>query len=303
MSAEGTESTSTALGRRRLLRGGAVLATAAAGAAAVAMAPATAHAADGDPLVAGETTEATAETTLRIGGEAGDNAPALGLENADGPSLRLQPLSSTWPGELQPGEMAGTDLGPIVGVETPDGVTTTYLITAVDLANVATPFAARPSRILDLRTEAGRDAIVRRKSAGSLATDGRLRAGEWIDIAIILTGSDYSLEAVFGNLTVTGPLRAGYATLYPPGIPTGTSSLNFAAGQTVANAAFVGTGEVQGAHVVRLSTTADAWLLLDITGGITQGNVQTPLKEAARAQGGRASLVRRLRTALGRAAR
>ncbi len=142
---------------------------------------------------------------MTVGGDLGGVEPALALENADGPSLRMNALSHTWAGQLAVGEMAGTDLGPIVGVETAFGATTTYLVTGVDLANMATPFASTPTAILDLRTEAGRANIVRRSSAGALAADGKLRAGQWIDVTIAFTGPDFSLDAVFANLTVVRP--------------------------------------------------------------------------------------------------
>lgn len=286
------------IGRRGMLRGGALLAGAAAGAAVVAATPQTADAADGDPLLIGEPNAGTDTTTLTVGGGDGGAAPALALQNADGPSLRLQNLSHAWAGQLEVGEMAGTDLGPIVGVDVEDGLTTTYLVTGVDLANVATPFASPPSRVLDLRTAAGRNSILRRSSANALASDGKLRAGQWIDVAMVLTGADYHMAAAFGNLTVTRPAAAGHAVLYPPGVRPITSSLNFTAGQTVANAAFVGTEIVQEHHALRLFTTADAWFILDITGGVTRGSVQTPLAQAARQAGGREALVRRLRKAV-----
>ena len=116
-------------------------------------------------------------TTLTVGGDTGGVEPALALENADGPSLRMNALSHTWAGQLAVGEMAGTELGPIVGVETAFGATTTYLVTGVDLANMATPFASTPTRVLDLRTEAGRASIIRRSSPDAMAADGKLRAG------------------------------------------------------------------------------------------------------------------------------
>ena len=169
---------------------------------------------DGDNLVLGQGNAATVATTLTVGGDVGGVEPALALENADGPSLRMNALSHTWAGQLAVGEMAGTDLGPIVGVETAFGPTTTYLVTGIDLANMATPFASTPTRVLDLRTEAGRAAIIRRSSPGALAADGKLRAGQWIDVPVAFTGPDFTLDAVFANLTVVGPRpRRGRAAL------------------------------------------------------------------------------------------
>lgn len=288
------------LARRGLLRGGAALAGAAAGALAIGAATAApAHAADGDSLTIGEENDGETATALTIAAGA---EPALSLNNDDGPSLRLQPLASDWPGQLAPGEMAGTDLGPIVGVDTPEGAVTTYLVTGVDLVDVPSPFVSGPTRLLDLRTVAGREAIRRRSSANALTADGKLRAGAWIDVATVLTGSDYTLEAIFANLTVVGGVRPGYASLYPPGAWPGTSTVNFVKDQIVANGTFVGTSVVLGFHCVRIYTTSDAHFLLDVTGGVARGNAPVPggQQAAARSARSRTSLVKRIAKAFGR---
>ena len=166
---------------------------------------------------------------------------------------------------------------------------------------MATPFASTPTRILDLRTESGRANVIRRSSSGALAADGKLRAGQWIDVAVSFTGPDFTLDAVFANLAVIKPVRGGHAVLHPPGVKPATSNLNFAAGQVLANAAFVGAGVVQQHHAVRLYTSADAWYLLDISGGLTRGVAQAPLAQAqvTRAASGRVTLADKVRKALG----
>ena len=292
-----------ALPRRGLLRGGAVLAGVAAG-AAVAMLPSPAAAADGDNVVLGADNAASTTTSVTIGGDTGSSSAALSVTNVDGPALRLEPLPDGWTGQLEIGDLAGSDLGPIVGVDTLSGTATTYLVTGVDLANVPSPFPSEPKRLIDLRTASGRSAIIRRSSSTALAADGKLRAGQWIDIGIVLTAPDYVLDAIFANLTVVAPAGSGFAQLYPPGVRPGTSSINYVTGQTLANAAFVGTGAVLGQHAVRLYTSRDAWFLVDVTGGVSRGSVSTPLQQArARAAGGRAALNRRLSKALGQVKR
>ncbi|MEZ5217291.1 MAG: hypothetical protein R2715_12110 [Ilumatobacteraceae bacterium] len=65
--------------------------------------------------------------------------------------------------------------------------------------------------------------------------------------------------AVFGNLTVVGADRAGYATLFPcdEGLPTPlTSNVNFGAGQTIANG-FVARTDADGDLCVAPNATAD----------------------------------------------
>jgi hypothetical protein len=296
-----------AMRRRDMLRRGAVLAGS-AGAAVVALKPGSANADDGDNLVLGQPNTSSVVTTLTVGGDGGGTEPALALENADGPSLRMNALSHTWAGQLAVGEMAGTDLGPIVGVETPFGATTTYLVTGMDLANMATPFASHPTRILDLRSEAGRANIIRRSSTSALAADGKLRSGQWIDIAVAFTAPDFSLEAVFANLTVVGPARSGAAVLYQPGVQPPVATVLFSPRQSLANAAFVATGEVMHHHAIRLSTKrSDAWFMVEISGGLAKAGVQIPLAQAqaqlakpSRAPRGRAALIDKVRQALGR---
>ena len=101
------------LQRRRLLRGGALLAGAAAGAVAVTAAGATkAEAADGDPVIVGTRTRAPTQPASR----STTTGPDLGLANGDGPSLRLSPLANDWEGSLDAGEIANTYAGPLIGV-------------------------------------------------------------------------------------------------------------------------------------------------------------------------------------------
>lgn len=289
----------TTVGRRGLLRRAAVVAGVGVGAAAALTAlPGTAVAADGDGMELGSSNAADSTTSLTIGGADGGAAPALSLENAAGPSLKLQPLSAAWGGQLEVGEMVGTDLGPLVGVDLPGGLTTTYLVTGTDLATVPTPFASSPARKLDLRTSDGRSSIVRRSAPDALTTTGKLRAGQWIDIGLAVTGDDYALQAVFANLTVTDAATTGWAALYPPGVRPNASTINYARNQPLANFAFVATGVLQGYHTVRLYTTAEAWFVLDVSGGITVGNSVTPLAQAARAKGGRLALIDKVRRVL-----
>ena len=205
-----------------------------------------------------------------------------------------------WSGQLEIGDLAGSSLGPLVGVDTLDGTTTSYLVTGVDLGNVPTPFPSEPKRVLDLRTAAGRDSIIRRSSPTALTSEGKLRAGQWIDIGIAFTASDYVLTAIFANLTAVRPVSGGYATLYSPGVRPTTSSINFRTVETIANAAFIGTGSVLSYHAVRLYTSAESWFLLDVTGGVSSGSVAAPLGEAKRAATARTSLNLRVTRAIGK---
>lgn len=92
-------------------------------------------------LRSGAVTETSSKTGLRIGGNNGAGAPTLSLENANGPSLYLEPLDADFGGALELGQVANTTLGPVVGVDTEAGLSTTFLATGVDLADLPTPYA------------------------------------------------------------------------------------------------------------------------------------------------------------------
>jgi hypothetical protein len=289
--------------RRGVLRGGALLAGAAAGAAAVALSPEAAHAADGDSVQLGEDNAAGSTTTLTIGGSQGTAAPTLALQNVAGPSLRLQSLPDTFTGELGVGEIAGTALGPIIGVETPSGPATSYLVTGQDLAAVPALFPVQPFRALDLRTAAGRESIIRGSVAQPLTAEGRLRAGQWIDIALLPDDAGFVLQAFFGNLTAAGARANGFAALYPPGNRPPVSTLSYTPDRTISNAAFVGTGSVSGAYAVRLYASAESYFVLDVTGTLTSDATAAPAVAAARVDGKRTRLLDRVRAAVTRASR
>lgn len=267
--------------RRWLLRGGAVAAGAAVLAAA---APATALAADGDPATLGEDNDATTTTRFSLTGDAAATTATVALQNADGPTLYLEP-SADWelPPALEMGQIANTILGPVIGVDSFNaGLVTAYLATGVDLDDLPTPFALpKPVRLLDTRTSAGRAGILRRSSAAALDSAGRVRPRQWIDVEVAVEDGPLDVPAAHVNLLAIGD-TSGYASVYPPGDFPGTSTLNFAAKQATANAAFVGTRIVLGRHAVRLFSSVLAHLVLDLSGVTIKGN--EPVPAAARAQ-------------------
>ncbi len=80
-------------------------------------------------------------------------------------------------------------------------------------------------------------------------------------------GVSLSSSTVVLNVTVVGPSRAGYATVYPCGIdPPLASNINFSAGQTVPNAVIVRLG-TNGTICVVTSQPAD--LVVDVTGAFS----------------------------------
>ena len=98
-----------------------------------------------------------------------------------------------------------------------------------------TPIA--PARVVDTRpTGVTQDGLDRR--------GGRLERLEVRSFGLTgrLGGTVPELDAAVVNVTVTGSDQPGWVSVYPCGTPTTTSTVNFAAGQTVANAAFVSPG-------------------------------------------------------------
>jgi hypothetical protein len=123
--------------------------------------------------------------------------------------------------------------------------------------NASRLFPVRPFRAVDTRTVAGRHNIT--YEPGSLDSAGRLIGGHTIEID--LKDHVYLGTAVFANLTVTRPVSAGYLTLWSSGTRPGTSSLNYSAGQTVANFSVSGLGPYDTVFVYARSTTH---VLLDV---------------------------------------
>ncbi len=260
-----TDQPDQSLGRRHLLRGGAVLAGAAGLTAIASVTAPTASAADGDPVRLADINSASTRTTIQSNNS---GQPTLGLQNDDGPSLYLQVLPSEWNGDLAVGEIANTQYGPMIGVDygDGDGPQKTFLTTALDIDSLALPIATAPVRVLDTRSAGGRTGIVRRSSTGALDSSGRLTSGSWIDVAVDAADATYSLEAAFLNLTVTGSLGSGFLTAYPPGVKPSASTLNYTKGQTIANGCFVQVGVAGGAFVVRLAASATTHVIADLTG-------------------------------------
>jgi len=267
-----------AVDRRFLLRGGAVL----AGAAGVtvigaALAP-TAQAADGQFAVVGQANTADSTTSLTI---ADGGAAALSLVNTNGPSLQLNSVGQEYLGDLDVGEIVNTDIGPDIGVDYGQGAETDFLATGNDLDGLPTPIAIDPERLLDTRRASGRERIVQASSSTAITSEGKLRAGQWIDVAIDTAESDFALSAVFVNAAVIGPAKNGWLIVYPPSdTPPSTSTINFRAGVSLANAAFVAVGIHEGDYVVRIWTSQTTHLLFDLSGAVVGAPNQVAVNKA-----------------------
>ena len=84
-----------------------------------------------------------------------------------------------------------------------------------------------PARLLDSRTAGGGARRLTDAEVRTVAVAGR-------------SGVPATATAVILNVTAVGPARAGYLTVTPSGARSGTSSVNFATGQTVPNRVVTG---------------------------------------------------------------
>lgn len=287
--------------RRSLLRGGAVLAG--AGLAGTALAQPAAAAPVNYVQLGADNPEVTT-TGLTVNGTTGDaDVPALSLTNADGPSLFLGPLDGAWNGTLGTGEIANTTYGPLIGVQDPtqddaDTPVTTFLATGVDLEALPLPIAITPVRLVDTRTAGGRKGVIG-SSTDPFTADFKLRRNAYIDVLVAPTEDNFGLPSIFINLTAVEANQTGFVAAYPPGAYPGTSTLNVVKGQTVANGAFVAVRTVGDYYAIRIFTTAECWIIVDITGAVAQG---VPLGQSAarRAAASRPSIVKQMLAKVGR---
>jgi len=122
----------------------------------------------------------------------------------------------------------------------------------------ATPQA--PSRLLETRTGLG-------TVDGRFESLGLRRGGSIVEIEVAGRGGvPSSASTAVLNVTVTEPGAAGYLTVYPcDAARPNASSLNFVAGQTVANAVITKIGA---AGTVCVFTTAATHLVVDVTGSL-----------------------------------
>lgn len=232
-----------------------------------ALAPTKANAADGDEIILGAANASTETTAITIDGTAGGPDATLTLNNANGPSLALQPLDENFGGPLGVGDIVNTEVGPNIGVDYGDGPAQTFLATGGDLTNV---YPIPVERLLDLRTEPGRGSILNASSGTPLDAQGRLKAGQFIDIGVAPT-EDLALFGLFLNVTVSRPLEGGYLETYTPGLRPAIPSITYQKLITVTNSILVGPGvyEPENVYAVRIYTSKTTHVVLDMLGAIT----------------------------------
>jgi hypothetical protein len=120
--------------------------------------------------------------------------------------------------------------------------------------------ALAPARLLESRTGAGLATV-----DGLFAGVGVRGGGSVTELLVAGRGGvPVNASAVVLNVTVTDPVGAGFVTVYPCGSPRpNASSVNFAAGATVANSVVSGVGV--GGQVC-IFTMVDTHVLVDVNG-------------------------------------
>jgi hypothetical protein len=111
--------------------------------------------------------------------------------------------------------------------------------------------------------------VVPRRLIDTRSGGAQIPAGSTQQVTVAGNGGvPANAVAVVVNVTVTGPDRAGFVTVYPCGASRpDVSNLNFSTGETIANAVTVKIGD--GGNVC-LYTTATTDLIVDLNGVYTQ---------------------------------
>jgi hypothetical protein len=222
--------------RTALRRGAAVLAGVAGLGVASAVNGSAANAAAGGPLVLGQANDSgtaatslnsnTADTTLEVS-NSGGSAP-----------LRVAVGTASVPDNSQAGDIFSIDgfQDGTVGIPVYTHIAgddqffpLSALIFTDQVAIQPVPIV--PTRVVDTRNAAGRQRL--RAPAGTLDSTGRIIGGR--SVTLILSDLVAGFGAVYANVVSTGSTAGGFLQIYPADPRPGASTVNFAAGQTIAN--------------------------------------------------------------------
>ena len=211
------------------------------------------------PTTVGAFASAPTTSTDTTSAATSDTAPDLGTPEPDSsPSTKDTAAEAATPpdGPDGPGGALGTWGGTArttAASSTTKPRTTTVSSRATGLHQVT------PVRLIDTRTSepVGRGATLTVPVAGQF-------------------GIPSTATAAVINLTVDSPSASGFVTASPCGAAYGTSTINFSAGQTIANLALVSLG-TGGALCITPSVATD--VLVDVSGYIaTGGQLYTPIE-------------------------
>ena len=306
--AEGAEEPAAYDRRTLLRRGGLALA---AGVAAVPMLSRNAAAATGDPLIIGRP-----DNTAGAGGVTGltaanPDAPTLSLANtattADPgdatvtlahPSLRLVPSTAEFgpnPGTADAGDLASS--GEMLWYTHVSAAGTDSAIFGMVHTSAYANYLEfiRPFRVLDTRRtspaadNAGRSNIIN-TPVSAFDSAGKLRGGQ--TLTLDLSDMVVAGAGVVGNITVAAPEGSGFFTVFPGGQQRpGTSNINYARGQSLANMVIVGLGgDATNTDTIQIFTNQPAHVIFDVFAlsvyelGAVDQSFQAPAAAASRAR-------------------
>ena len=114
-----------------------------------------------------------------------------------------------------------------------------------------------PARVFESRASVTVD--------GRFANVGRVGAGQFVEVPLLGRGGvpGSGVGAVVANVTAVNPGAAGFATVYPCGSRPEASSLNYAAGDVVANEVIA---KLSASGSVCVYSFAETDLLIDVVG-------------------------------------
>ena len=296
-----------AVGRRALLtRGGAVVAGVVGAGVAGAAVAAPASAATGDSVVQGQSNSVGTNqpaTEITVANDPATPTPALVLTNTGGntttgeasPPLRITPAASASlvipAAATAGGDMVATNDGELWFTHAIPGFGNAPAIVHTDANAISYVPLAVPVRVLDTRASAGRAKVL--DPSGKFDSTGRLLKGKTIhvDLTSLVTFGD----GVTSNLTVTKSATGGFLTLWSGATARPTaSSINFAAGQTIANLTVSGLAEFSSTatDTIAIFASATTHVLLDVAAFAVTDLAQVLAPFAAPTTSGRAQRAR-----------
>ncbi|MFG2051548.1 hypothetical protein ACGFIW_29460 [Micromonospora sp. NPDC048935] len=265
-----TENQDKNVGRRQLLRRAGTVAAGVAGTTVVGAAAAGSAQADpGQPVVQAANNVVTGGGTTALVNPAG--APTLRLQNTNtvvdnnikftGPALQLAPSGDLLNAESPVGSMGVDQHGnfQVVSVHNGGSAITDFVHTTGN-SNQIVPIV--PQRVIDTRDPGLRNRIANASST-TLDSAGRLRGGQTIHV--LLEDFVYYGDALFGIVTATTAVNAGFLQIFPYGTerPANFASLNYSANQVNSNAFMSGIGWT--ADAVSIYALQTTHVVLDVT--------------------------------------
>ncbi|MEU7586359.1 hypothetical protein AB0A95_08665 [Micromonospora sp. NPDC049230] len=266
-----TENQDKTVGRRQLLRRAGTVAAGVAGTTVVGAAAAGSAQADpGQPVVQAANNVVTGGGTTALVNPA--KGPTLRLENTNsvvdgkikftGPALQLAPSGDLLNTESPIGSMGVDKDGnfQVVSVKDSANNSITDYVHTTGNSNRIVPII--PQRVIDTR-DASLRARIQNASSTTLDSEGRLRGGQTIHV--LLEDYVYYGDALFGIVTATTAVNAGFLQIFPYDTPrpASFSSLNYAANQVNSNAFVSGIGE--SADYISIYALQTTHVVLDVT--------------------------------------